>query len=542
MTEPGSVSSERSQGTSVAASASAAVRRRRWSLAVLVVLVVLLAGGAAVDLLEDPGALPAVQAVAQGPADAGRWYCPATAARGESAVVEVATVGDRASRVTVDRYAGGAVTADPVRTVQPGAAVRIRLSAAHPSVVRWDGGPVAVTWRATGRTQTIAAPCETAPSRRWYTAGFDTTLGSTSALHLFNPFTEDATVALTFATPDGPVRLVATDNLVVPAGTSRRLELGRFQPEVADLGVTAEVAAGRIVAQGEVDLAPPRRSRGPRGRALLRAAPRAQRSWSFAYARSGQFSESWLQVLNAGRREAAVEVSVSDPSNDASSLLGEVSVPAGGTTRIELAEASRRAEFGVAVTGVNDEAIVVTRLTAIDRLGRHAGVAASLGAAEPATEWAVVGGGDRGRRDALSIYNSGPRQARVEVVADAAPRRWSQITVEPNARAVVPLADADTTGPSTPVLVRADRPVVPELRSVARGEELRLWSAVGVPARSWRGPRTRPPVRLDPGLATRAPGTSPVEATEGEGVPAPGLGLEAPSGPDTSAHDAGPGS
>ncbi|CAN5857486.1 hypothetical protein BH20ACT7_BH20ACT7_16580 [soil metagenome] len=537
MTEPGSASSETSQGTLVPASASTAVRGRRRSLAVLVVLAVLLAGGAAVDLLGVPAAVPTPRAVAQDPADAGRWYCPATAARGESAVVEVATVGDRASRVTVDRYAGGAVATDPIRTVQPGAAVRIGLSASHPSVVRWEGGPVAVTWRATGRTQTIAAPCEAAPSGRWYTAGFDTTLGSTSALHLFNPFTEDATVGLTFATPDGPVRLVATDNLVVPAGRSRRLELGRFQPEVADLGVIAEVSAGRVVAQGEVDIVPPRRSRGPRGRALLRAAPRARRSWSFAYARAGQVSESWLQVLNAGRREAAVEVSVSDPSNDASSPLGEVSVPPGGTARIELAEASRRPEFGVTVTGVNNEAIVVTRLTAIDRFGRRAGVAASLGAVEPAAEWAVVGGGTEGRRDALSIYNAGSRQAQVEVVADAAPRAWSRITVEPNARAVVPLAGADTTGSSTPVLVRADRPVVAELRSVARGDELRLWSAVGVPARAWRGPRTRPPVRLDPGLATRAPGTSPVEATES--VPAPGPSRPAPSGPDTSAQGAG---
>jgi len=141
---------------------------------------------------------------------------------------------------------------------------------------RHNGVAEDVTWRSTDRTETIAAPCEPAPGRRWHAAGFDTTLGSTSTLHLFNPFGEDATVSLIFATPDGPVRLVATDNLVVPAGTSRQLDLGRFQPEIADLGVTAEVASGRIVAQGEVDIGPPGKSRGVSGRALLRAAEEAE--------------------------------------------------------------------------------------------------------------------------------------------------------------------------------------------------------------------------------------------------------------------------
>jgi hypothetical protein len=516
-----------------ARSAQASVRR--WSLAILVALASLLAGGTAVDLLDVASLVPTARAVVQAPADAGRWYCPATAEGEESVVVEVATVGKRASRVTLDRYAGGTATSDPVRTVRPGAAAEIKVPRGGPSVVRWEGGPVAVTWRATGRTQTVTAPCETTPSGRWYVAGFDTTLGSASALHLFNPFTEDATVTLTFATPDGPVRLVATDNLVVPAGTSRRLDLGRFQPEVADLGVTAKVAAGRIVAQGQVDVAPPGKSRGVRGRALLRAAPRPGRSWTFAYASSGSASESWLQVLNTGGRAAAVEVDVSDPSNDASALLGEVSVPAGGTTRIELAGRSRRREFGVRVTGVNDEAIVVTRLTAIDHPGGRDGVAASLGAVKPAVEWAVVGGGAQGRRDALSIYNAGPRQASVEVRAGAAVRNRSRITVEPNARAEV-LLPPDATRPGAPVLVRADQPVVAELRSLATGDNLHLWSATGVPARSWRGPRTRPTVSLDPGLATRAPEASPTEAIEGERMPTPGPGVPAPSDQARSAR------
>ncbi|CAN5703150.1 MAG: DUF5719 family protein [Actinomycetota bacterium] len=514
---------------------ASAARRRRWSLAVLIGMGLLLSSGIVVDLLEASPSAPATESIVQDLADAGRWYCPATVGRRETAVLEVATVGDRAAEVTVDRYAGGTARTNRARTMPPGAVARIKLGGNRPSVVRWEGGPVAVTWRSTDRTETIAAPCEPAPGRRWHAAGFDTTLGSTSTLHLFNPFGEDATVSLIFATPDGPVRLVATDNLVVPAGTSRQLDLGRFQPEIADLGVTAEVASGRIVAQGEVDIGPPGKSRGVSGRALLRAAGQARRSWTFAWACSGESSESWLQVLNAGGREAAVEVRVSDPVNDASSVLGEVSVPAGGTTRIELAEASRRREFGVTVTGVNDEAIVVSRLTAIARAGGRDGIAASLGAVGPATEWAVVGGGGPDQRDMLSIYNAGSRQARVDVVAGAGPPEWSGITVEPNARAEVMLRDAGAAQLTTPLRIHADRPVVTELRSAAKGDELHLWSAVGVPAASWRGQRTRPPVHLEPGLASRDPASLRAETTEGDGAPVP-PGVAPPTDPGGSAH------
>ena len=476
----------------------------RRALLVLGVVAILLALATAADLLAAPAAAPPAEPIAQPPASAGTWYCPAVGGEGEQVIVTVANVGEQPSQVVLDRYAEGRATPDEPQTVEAGGQLLVTLDDADaqaPLTVRWNGGATAVVWRVDG-DRTATGACEAAPAERWIATGFNTTLGSRSTMHLFNPFTADAVVRLVFAAPDGPVRLVLTDNMLVEAGSTRSVNLGRFQPEITDLGVIVEVLAGRVVAQGEVTIDPPRGASGGSGRMLLPAASVTSKSWSVAYAADAEGTESWLSVLNPGERESAVEIRVSAPSDEGTGLIGEISVPAGGVARVDLAGASVNPEFGVTVNVVNDEPVVVSRLVSLRSAGRQA-VAGSLAAPALSTHWALVGGGAGERTGLVSVYNPGAEEATVTIAADGAPAEWAGITLPPNGRAKVLLSDAAPDEAFLPVTVTSDVPIVAGLRSTSAGDRLRLWVNTGVRAEQWIGPLTRPAVEFDPSLSTR---------------------------------------
>ena len=478
----------------------------RASAALLVAAVLAVGAAAGFDAAVPPPPVEAPAPTPVAPAAAGIWYCPVTAASDEAATLSIAAVGDAASAVRVVRYSEAGPVDDPVVTVAPGEALDVVLApgeASRPVAVRWAGGPAAVTWRVDGATDGAAGACLPAPSATWHLTGFDTTLGSAATLHLFNPFAEDAVVSVVLATLEGAVRLRLAERIAVPGGSAVRVALRDLAPEEPDLGATVEVVTGRVVAGGEQVLAPPEGVSGPRGRAVVPAATAPSSGWSFAFARTEEAAVSWLSVQNPGLREAAVEVRVSDPRPDGLALLSEVSVPAGGIVRIDLAETSATAEFAVGLAVVNDEPVVVTRLTGLRTQGGRRGVAISLGAPDAAVSWALPGGGTAGRDGRLSIYNPGAESATVTVAAAGAPTEWSAIAVGPNGRATVELSQAGEDVPTLPVRITADRPVVPELRMIADGESLGFTTVVGLPALAWTGPISGPSVRRDPSLAGR---------------------------------------
>lgn len=486
---------------------------RRRALGVLAVVGVVLLLGTAVDFLGAAEPEPPPAPVEQGTAAAGSWYCPSVAGDGETATLTIAAAGEETSSVIVERYAKGRAVADDVRTVEPGAAAVVKLEgedAAAPTAVRWTGGAAVATWRVNGE-RSAAAPCEPAPSRRWHVVGFDTNLGLRSTLHLFNPFAADAVVRLIFATPEGEQRLVLADNILIGAGGTTSLNLRKYQPEIADLGVIVEVLSGRVVAQGEQTIAPPPRTSGASGRLLLSAAPAPSDTWYFGAAADGKDTDSWLSVLNPNDDIAAVEVRVSNPRGEASALLAEVSVPAGGIARIELAGASKDPAFGVAVNVVNSEPVVVARTVSLTS-GDRRGVSGGLGAPALSSRWALVGAGTRGSDAGIGLYNPGAQDVTVTLTADGAPEKWQAIVLGPNGRTFLELSEAQQDRPSLPVLATADAPFVAELQAVATsGDELGLEVDVGIPEELWLGPPTRPPVRRNPSLSTSAGDAAPTE-------------------------------
>lgn len=483
---------------------------RRRAAIVLAVVAVGVAIALAADALAGPGNEDAASRVRSPVPDAGTWYCPATADEGESATVSAAAVGDEASTITVVRYRDGRSHPDEPVDVAPGDQLEVSLdgdAARSPVSVRWEGGPAVASWRVEDESAG-GATCVSTPSETWHVGGFDTAGDSSSTLHLFNPFTVDAVVRVTFATPEGPVSLLRTDDVVVESGSSQQLDLGEFQPEQPDLGVTVEVLTGRLVAQGELTL------QDGEERALIPATPEASLEWAVPYARVDGASSSWLSVVNPGEREAAVELVVSQPRSDGP-IGSEMSVPAGGVRRIDLAEFSEAREFGVAVRSVNGVDVAVSRLTSLGTAHGRRGLAASA-TTRAAERQALAGGGAGDRQGLISVYNPGAEEVDVDFNAGGAtPSDWSGITLPPNGWTSVALHDAGPERPSIPVVVEATGPVVAGLRSHSSSGGLRLWSDAGAPSAAWTGRDTRPRVRRDPTLSTTPATTGqPAEETE----------------------------
>ena len=479
---------------------------RGRAMTVLAAVAGVLALGLAVDVFAAAAPPEPIAPLPQEPASAGSWFCPAVAGEGEEARLTIAAVGDTPSSVIVDRYTDGKATPDKPRVVEPGGSVVVALTgkdAQAPTAVRWTGGPAVASWRVDG-DRTAAAGCEPAPAETWHITGFNAMRGNTPTLHLFNPFTADAVVRLVFGRADGRETLALTENVPVGAGKTTSINLYKYQPEQPDLAVTVEVLSGRVVAQGEQSIDPPGEASGAAGRLLLGAASAPAESWSFAYAADGDGTESWLSVYNPGGDVAAVQFRVSDPSNAASSFVGEVSVPAGGVSRIELAKVSKSPAFGVTVAVVNREPVVVSRFTALSS-GGGAAVTGGLGAPAASERSALVGGGSGARDGLLSLYNPGPELARVDLLAEGAPAQWSGIALKPNERKVFALSATGDDRASVPVLVSSDLPVVADLRSRAtEGSPLRLWVARAVAEAVWIGPEFRPAVRRNSWLSTHA--------------------------------------
>ena len=461
----------------------------------LVAVSVLAVLGLVADAVLAGGGEPVPPRPQDAPA-AGTWFCPGAVGPDEEATLSVAAVGERPSIVTVERYVEGKPVADPAVQLTPGDQIDVALPAGHavsPLRVRWLGGPAAASWRLEGG-DAASANCAPAPAPRWHVAGLNTAGGARSFLHLFNPFSVDAVARIVFATPEGAVPLILTENVLVAAGGTLRLPLNDFQPEQPDLGASVEVLSGRLVTMGEL--------LDGNGRALVEAVPEPALEHAFAFGKADGGTSSWLSVLNPGDEPTAVEVRVSDPRPDAPGL-GEIPVPAGGIVRIDLAELSAQPDFGVTVASVNEQPVVVTRGTAVRTSSGRKGLAlsASAGLSEL---WALPGGGTTRRQARVNLYNPGGDTVTVDVrTSGGGLPEWSQIVLPANGRASVQLEDFAPDKTSLGTVVEASAPVAAELRMVDATGTLRLWTSAGVPSRAWTGPPRGPAARRDPGLSSR---------------------------------------
>jgi hypothetical protein len=418
------------------------------ALAGIAVLTVMLLVGVLAAARSLPEPEEPAETVAPEPVS-GAWSCPVGDGRAgrdlEVIAARPGATGDDRGNVNLTVIDAGEVSSVETAALAPSQIVRFASDAGEGSAVSalWTEAPVALTreWRLDGTGEdppgTIAGPCIEPFGERWVVPGLSTVGSERAYLRFANPFAADATVAVSFLTPEGEEVPLALQNLTVPARATLEVAVNDHLPEREDLAAVAEVLSGRVAAEGYhlvgADIG------GVDGATLLAAAPSAEETWTIPWVVDAERQVSWLWIANPGDRTAAVEFTLHtvDGGGVPEGLTG-VDVPPGELRRVDLRNTLPEGTTAAAITARSEGVPVVVSGAVLttpeepeeedpladasddqeegDEVANDTGLAIQLGASAADQSWVVSAGDPEDRAEWLRLVNPGGEDAQVEVV------------------------------------------------------------------------------------------------------------------------------
>jgi len=316
-------------------------------------------------------------------------------------------------------------------------------------------------------TGAAAARCPRVSSQRWYFPAGSVALGYDQRIMIRNPFPDEAVVSVTFYTPTGLVAKANLREVAVPAGEARVIKLNDFILGQRVLGTAVTAQRGRIIAWGAMFAEPENR---PHGVYLSLGATAASREWYFPEGAVGGGLEEVLTLLNPHQRESVVTVSLATTGGGISPpKLVEVRIPPEAIKTISLPSVLGPRDqdlggVGAIVKSTNGVGVVAER-TVWYASGRT-GVASTLGAQAPATQWLVPPAAVATTEDSVVVLNPGNTKAVVRVElwrqqGSSLKPDWARLTIKPGGRGRLFVTNA-TGGQPVALLVTSDQPVVAE--------------------------------------------------------------------------------
>ncbi len=318
-------------------------------------------------------------------ADAGVSPCPGPPRAGGSTLLSVVGGEGAAGADRADQDAPGAL-----ERLDAGAARSVSARAEQPAAIRWEDAPAVAAWTLDDDAgPPLALACPPAPASGWSVAGFDTTLGAASTLHLANPYSADAVVRVRLLTPEGPRAPVRTEDVLVEAGGQRALDLAELEPGLDDLVAEVTVREGRVVPYGtlavgsaharddaadvlgDADAADLEDLEDPDalGATVLHPVPLGGDDEELVAAGAPRASDarSWVLVANPADEPASFELEDTGPAGAAGGAPDEAgverTVPAGSTLRLELDELGVPEDAGLAVRPLEGAELIAALLT-----------------------------------------------------------------------------------------------------------------------------------------------------------------------------------
>lgn len=250
------------------------------------------------------------------------WFCAAGGAATQAApdheLFMVNPAGETASAKLTAYDADGVVGEKVVEVAAPGPTevdVNTTFGATGLSVmVESDAGELVVEHRLIRPNVADQVACATSSSDRWYFPAQTTVLATAAQLYLFNPFPEDASIDISTAVEDSVKVPPEWQGLVVPAGTSRVIDLGSGggAQRRNQFSVAVEARNGQVVAETAQTLGTPAANDIPatRGLRLQVGVPRAESDWVFAEGFAGPGVNERLVLFNPGDQVAKAVVQV----------------------------------------------------------------------------------------------------------------------------------------------------------------------------------------------------------------------------------------
>ncbi len=158
-----------------------------------------------------------------------------------SRVLTIDVVGDNATSASEVLSLG----AHAARTLQPESLVKANSYAVAVAI----NGPGVVGEQVTDKND-AETPCATTGVTGWYANGFDTTVGSSADISLYNPTATPAVFNITTYSPSGFSAPSTYQGLAVGAHGQLELSLGAQIVNTTNIGVRVNVLRGSIVAEG----------------------------------------------------------------------------------------------------------------------------------------------------------------------------------------------------------------------------------------------------------------------------------------------------
>lgn len=503
----------------------------------LVVLAGAVAGGLVLDTAQDePAEAPAevvagvaIPAARPEPTLSSTWFCAGGTATADSFADHVLLIAnptdeERVATVTVlvgaiaaagpsDEAEEGATTTAPSTTtttapttttttpppaveeveVPAQSRVEVRLGDISDAelagaVVEIDGGEVAVEHQVTGERGRATAPCSTTASASWTFPWGVTSRGSSELLVFMNPFPDDATVDITFATDEGVRDPARFQGFVVPGQSVVGAYLEQ-DARRAQLSASIQVRGGRLVVDRIQSFDG---TDGLEGITLGLGVPMPAETWLFPVGETGPGLREQIVVFNPSEEVAEVEVEVAldDPEANLPPEPFELTVPPERYSLIDL-DGEERVPAGVGhalvVRSLNGVAVAAERVNISDEPASRRGVSATTGSPLAAPTWYFPGGGPvaEERDQFLVVLNADTTKP---VSVDVTGFRGGQVIpieglqdleIAPGARRVVRLGD-HVDNENLPTVVSGDGPIVVE-RGLYRIGGLGMAQSMGIP-------------------------------------------------------------
>ncbi len=276
------------------------------------------------------------------------------------------------------------------------------------AVVEIDGGEVAVEHEITGTLGRATAPCSTTASPVWSFAWGVTTRGARELLVFMNPFPDDATVDISFATDEGARETNRFKGFVVPGRSVVGAYIDEDVTRKEQVSALVKVRGGRLIVDrvqtfSGVD--------GREGLTLGLGAPSPALTWMFPDGLTGPGLAEQIVIFNPGDRVAEVELEVrlDDPETNGTPEPFELTVAPARYAIVNL-QAEDRIVAGVGHSSIlrslNGVPVVAERAVAATEGAPRRGIGATLGAPFGASTWYVPGGGTSAERDEfLTLLN-----------------------------------------------------------------------------------------------------------------------------------------
>lgn len=486
--------------------------RRMFVIAAAVVAIAGLTQLSDPHSIAQPEPSPIVGAADSESKSGSTWFCPSgTAAIGDPAnggtaaaqnLVDIAADADVTVTVTVFRTQpaeDGTTTVSTSLEVAAGslATVDVGVLADGGATVEVAGGRATVAQRLVAGNRSDQTDCVGEASTAAYFASARTDEGSSAQLWLTNPFPTDASVDLRITGDDGVRQPGPFRGLIVPARSSRLVDLST--PGGAELreqfAVAVEARSGRIVASLSQTVS-------GRGLRTTVGVQRVADTWVLPYSFTGAEVDEKVWVYNPGETDASVLISVM-PQGVPAEMLPEPftrEIPARRYAMVDLPAEGRLPTVDLRwlqVEELTGAGVVVNHVVSLNgpsgdgapntRPALGGGLAAQTGASVQATQWTVTSldPGSVGQ-SVVAITNPSTEKIAVVGVTRIARNGGGEPVVVAENQEIAPLGTlaldvSEVADAAMALRVTASTPVVVAARTTnTAAVDFAMWAAVPV--------------------------------------------------------------